>query len=123
MKTIVVTRHQALLDYLVEEGIVTEDVPVLSHVTEDDVRGKHVIGVLPLRLAAAAAIVTEVPLDLPQELRGKELSVEEVRKYAGPPRSYFVGRVTVCDSPYCENNRGGVCTASPGEGCEEEVPE
>ena len=108
MEKVVVTRHRALVDYLIEEGIVSEDVPVLTHATMDDVRGKHVIGVLPLRLAAAAAVVTEVPLNLPPELRGKELTVEEVRRYAGPPVTYEVRRA---DPPDLK------------EGIPEEIPE
>jgi len=90
MQKLVVTRHQALVAYLKEVGLVDEGVVVLSHVTEDDVAGRHVVGVLPLRLAALAASVTEVSLNLPQELRGTELSIEQVRQYAGKPASYVV---------------------------------
>lgn len=89
---VVVTRHGSLVTYLVEAGLCSQDTPVLSHATADDVRGKHVIGVLPLRLAALAASVTEVPLDLTPEDRGKELSLERVKEIAGDPVTY---RVTV----------------------------
>ena len=91
-EVVVVTRHSGLVWYLIEIGLISEGASVLSHATPDDVRGRHVIGVLPLRLAALAALVTEVPLDIPPELRGVELTLEQVRQYAGEPVTYIVDR-------------------------------
>jgi hypothetical protein len=91
--TIIVTRHPALVDYLRERGIVAGDVPVLPHVTEDDVRGRHVIGVLPLHLASVAEMVTEVPLALAPEDRGRELDLARLREVAGAPRTYVVREI------------------------------
>lgn len=90
---VVVTRHPALVEYLREQGLVDENAQVVAHATVDDVRGRHVFGVLPLHLAANADCVTEVPLNLPQELRGTELSLEQVRQYAGTVTTYRVTRV------------------------------
>ena len=88
--TIVVTRHKALVQFLIETGMVTAETPVLSHVNASEVTGKHVIGVLPMHLAALAATVTEIPLDIPAELRGKELDLQQVRNFAGDPVKYSV---------------------------------
>ena len=90
MNTVVITRHKALVQYLIETGIASAETPVLSHVTSKDVDGKHVIGVLPMHLAALAATVTQIPLDIPAELRGKELDLEQVRRFAGDPVKYSV---------------------------------
>ena len=90
MGNIVITRHPALVEYLVETGLVPADAPCISHAEASDVAGKHVIGVLPLRLAAMAQSITEIPLDIPAELRGQELTIEQVRRYAGEPVRYFV---------------------------------
>ena len=88
---LVVTRHKALVQYLLETGMITAETPVLSHVNApEDVLGKHVIGVLPMHLAAKAATVTEIPLDIPSELRGQELDLEQVRAFAGDPVKYSV---------------------------------
>ena len=87
---VVVTRHPGLVAHLRQIGLVSDDVCVIGHADADAVRGKHVIGVLPLRLAALAASVTEVPLDIPAELRGVELSAEQVARYAGQPVTYVV---------------------------------
>lgn len=89
---IIVTRHSALVTYLHEIGAPI-DAPVIAHATVADVRGRHVIGVLPLHLAAEAESVTEVPLNLPPEARGRELTLEEVRQYAAAPQRYCVCRV------------------------------
>lgn len=91
---VIVTRHQALLEFLKEKGVITGEEPVVTHVSDPgQIRGCHVIGVLPLALAAEAASVTEVTLALPPELRGKELNIEEMRKHAGPIVTYRVTRV------------------------------
>ena len=90
MKKIIVTRHAALVTLLIERGIVDRETPVITHATADDVRDCDVIGVLPLSLAALAASVTEVPLRLTPELRGKELDIEILRKIAGDAVTYIV---------------------------------
>jgi hypothetical protein len=87
---VVVTRHPALIDYLVETAVIAAGTPVISHATPDDVHGRHVIGVLPLHLACLAASVTEVPLDIPPEARGRELTLDEIRLYARPAVEYVV---------------------------------
>lgn len=87
---IVITRHQGLVDYLLEIGLITPDTPVISHASADDVRGRDVIGVLPLHLAALANTVIEIPLALTPEDRGKDLPVERVREIAGAPVTYQV---------------------------------
>lgn len=54
-------------------------IPVLAHVGPDDVRGKRVLGVLPLSLARHAASVTEIELPgLRSDQRGKELTPAEM---------------------------------------------
>lgn len=92
--TLIVTRHPALVDFLIERGVIasTQVAEVKDHVTPMDVQDRHVIGVLPLHLAALARSVTEVPLNLPKELRGVELTLEQVRQYAGSVATYRVER-------------------------------
>lgn len=90
MEQIIVTRHAALVEYLLAEGIVPKNTPVVSHASPEAIRGKHVIGVLPLHLAACAAKVTEIPLALTPEMRGKELTLQDMKQIAGAPRTYRV---------------------------------
>ncbi|MEM4701611.1 MAG: CRISPR-associated protein Csx16 [Candidatus Bathyarchaeia archaeon] len=90
METVVVTRHTALVQLLRERGIIGDGAKVIAHATPDDVRGKHVVGVLPLSLAALAATVTEIPLALTPEDRGKELGIERLREIAGSAVTYKV---------------------------------
>lgn len=73
--TIIVTRHQGLIDWLGQHGIHGN---VIASATPDDVRGKHVIGALPLHLAALAIDVTTVDFNCPMELRGKDLSAQQL---------------------------------------------
>ena len=90
---LVVTRHPGLIDYLVREKIVSPDVEVRAHATPDLVRGKHVLGVLPHSLSCLTASFTEIPLDLPPELRGAELTAEDVERYASAPVIYRVKKL------------------------------
>ena len=93
VRPVVVTRHSALVEYLTELGVVPAGTEVVTHATAEQVRGRHVFGVLPLHLAAEAASVTEVTLLVPAELRGVELTLEQVRQFAGPLVEYKVSRV------------------------------
>ena len=67
---------------------------MIEHAAPDDVRGRHVIGNVPLDLAVLAAWVTTVPLPRPRrdtEGRIEEFTLEQVRAVAGEPRTYCVG--------------------------------
>jgi len=89
---LVVTRHSGLVKYLIEEGIIPTNTPVITHADPELVRGQHVIGVLPHNLSVLTDKYTEIPLNLPAELRGKELTAEAVRRYAGKAVTYKVYR-------------------------------
>lgn len=94
--TLVVTRHKSFLEYLREKGITNNNVEVKAHVTIEDVKDRHVIGVLPPHLALHARYVTAIPLDLTLEQRererntGEDLTLSEIRAAAGPAFSYVV---------------------------------
>lgn len=91
---LVVTRHPSLRQYLLEQGIIPPDAPVMEHVTVADVRGKHVIGKVTTMLAAEALTVTEVPLRLEASDRGRgELSLVRLRETAMAPRVFEVHRI------------------------------
>jgi putative CRISPR-associated protein (TIGR02620 family) len=76
METVIITRHPALVEVLAELGHVGK---VIAHATLEDVRGKVVIGVLPMHLASQTLMFGEVTLTLTAEQRGKELSAQEVK--------------------------------------------
>lgn len=88
---LVVTRHQSLVEYLLEIGIIAEgEYELVTHASPDNVTGRHVVGVLPHSLSCLTETFTEVPLVLPAELRGKELTIEDMRMYSKPPVTYKV---------------------------------
>lgn len=87
---LVALRHGATVEYLLELGYVSADTPVLPHATAEDVRGRHVLGVLPLHLAALCASLTVLELDLSREARGAELTLDRVRALARGLRTYVV---------------------------------
>ena len=87
---VIVTRHPALVELLKERGLIESSCRVIDHANVEDVRGQDVIGILPLSLAALARSVTEIPLALTPEMRGKELDLKTLRTIAGPAVTYTV---------------------------------
>ena len=61
--------------------------------TEEDVRGNDVYGVLPLRLASFTNTVTSIDMNIPAEMRGKELSLEDIKKYLVDISTYKVEKI------------------------------
>ena len=91
---VVVTRHPALVEYLIESEVINEEAPVITgNANISDIEGRHVIGILPLRLAAYAASITEVSLDIPFDQRGKELTIDQIREYENGEETYTVERI------------------------------
>ena len=92
-EAIIITRHSALVEVL--KGLVPEltNAKVIAQATPSEVEGKHVYGVLPLHLAALADRVTTVSLNLPPELRGVELNVEQVRQYMSDLETFKVSKL------------------------------
>lgn len=89
MKTLVVTRHSALVAYLLEQNIITEgNYTVMQHVTVEDIKGKDVVGVIPLWMVNHVATITSVTMTIPKELYGKDLTLEEMRPFINGTSTY-----------------------------------
>lgn len=91
MERILITRHQALAEFLTQQGIKFDK--VIEHAAAEDVKGKDVYGVLPLHLAALANTITSVDLNLPVEMRGKELTIADVGEYFNSLTTYKVSKI------------------------------
>lgn len=92
MKTIVITRHIAAVQWLAARGIMGE---VLEHVdSPEQIRGYHVIGNLPLYLAAEAAQISAVEFPpLPAGKRGQDLTLTEMDEFGAFLATYVVRTV------------------------------
>ena len=88
---VLVTRHEALVEYFKELGIKFDK--VISHATDGDVRGNDVYGVLPLRLASFTNTVTSIDMNIPAEMRGKELSLTDIETYFTGMSTYKVEKI------------------------------
>lgn len=92
MEKIIVTRHAGAIEWLRQQGIVGK---VIAHATAAEIRGKIVIGALPLNLAAQAAEVWAIDMpDLTAEQRGKDLTPAEMDD-AGATITKYVVRYTL----------------------------
>lgn len=85
---VLVTRHEALVQYFTNMGLTFDK--VIAHAAAEDVTGNDVYGVLPLHLASLANTVTTIDMNLPVEMRGKELSLEDIKKYLVDISTYKV---------------------------------
>lgn len=89
VEVIVVARHKAVLDYLIDKKRVPPGTQLFNGVNESKVRGKHVFGILPIWLAAYAERVTWVLVDLPRTiLSSPSLQYEEVYNRVQIGRTY-----------------------------------
>lgn len=85
---VIVTRHAGLVAWLAARGI---EGHVIAHATIADVEGYHVIGNVPLYLAAYAAAVTTVDLPgLKPEQRGQDLTPAEMDAAGAELNTYTV---------------------------------
>ena len=90
-KKVVVTRYASFVEYLKELRLIRDgEYETVEYATPTNIKGKHVIGVIPLFLCALADRVTEVRLNVPRYLRGTELTLEQVRQFGMPPITYRV---------------------------------
>ena len=90
---LIVTRHPALVELIIERGLATPETPVLTHAGPDDVKNKRVAGVLPHSLSVLCSLFVEIPLRLAPEDRGQELTIERMREIAGGTVKYAVSEV------------------------------
>ena len=90
---LIVARHPGAVEWLRSQSIEGE---VVSHVSDPAIlEGRIVVGILPLNLAAQAAQVWSVDLPkLSAEMRGKELSPEQMDEAGAVLRKY---QVTCCE--------------------------
>lgn len=87
---IVVTRHEAYKQYFFEKGVALPGTPVYERVRRKHIRGKVVAGTIPLCIASEAKAVIYLPVAWPDHLREKEMTIQQLRKYALPMQVYRV---------------------------------
>lgn len=89
---VIVTRHKGLVEWLARHGITGE---TIDHVSDPaQIRGRRVVGNLPLHLAAEATSITTVDMpDLPADKRGQDLTPEEMDSFGATLARYAVVRL------------------------------
>ena len=98
-KTIIVSRHQAAIDFIRLCGGVPDETPVLAEATAEDVRGAIVYGNVPLHLAAEAHCVVTVEFD-GKAPRGAEYTYEDMVSAGAHLNAYRVFTIEALED-YC----------------------
>jgi CRISPR-associated protein Csx16 len=96
-RTLFVTRHPGAVEWAARQGIAVDK--TVAHLDPDEIRpGDVVIGTLPVHLAAEVcahgARYLHLVLDLPGELRGRELSAEQLLRLGARLEEYSVERTS-----------------------------
>ena len=60
MEKLVVTRYQSLVEYMIKIKLIDENTKVITHAKINDVKEKHVLGVLPYWLSCHEKKFTEI---------------------------------------------------------------
>ena len=90
-ETIIVSRHQGLVEWLASRGITGK---VISHVNDiNDIKNKHVYGILPLHLAAQCLSITTIDMNLPADKRGADITLTEMDEYNATMSTYQVIKI------------------------------
>jgi len=66
------------------------DAKYLSHVSEEDIENNIVIGTLPINLAVLAKEYWHLSMTIPAEMRGKELTSEDMEKFDCKIERYII---------------------------------
>lgn len=95
MATYFVSRHPGAREWAQQEGITVD--AVIDHLDPSIIQpGDTVIGSLPVNLAAEVCErggrYLHLTLELPFELRGKELSAEDMRRCGARVEAFFIRR-------------------------------
>lgn len=94
---VIVSRHPGAVEWLREQGL---DGTVYPSVTEEDVRGRWVVGNLPLKYAVLARGVLAIEFDGAPP-RGAEYGAEEMKAAGARLSAYFVSRESSYPSYSC----------------------
>ena len=97
---IIVTRHQESVPLLTriaeDEGWIEEyeELPVFRYVSPSQVEGKHLITTqIPYHVAANADKVTVITFAVPSDLKGKNMTEDEVSRYYHSHHTYRIEKL------------------------------
>ena len=97
MKVLIVTRHTATVEWIKSTLLPTDEVSVVVHYApgmEDSF--DYVVGILPMNLVADMYVHNpqiryyQVVMDVPEEYRGKELTIEQMDAFNARFVHYYV---------------------------------
>ena len=108
-KTIIISRHKGAINWLKKYHSEFNNVEYFTHVNKKDIKGNIVIGTLPINLAIFSKEYWHLSMDIPIEMRGKELSIKDmeefnckiegfiIKRYCEHEKSHYAGQCYVCD--------------------------
>lgn len=97
MKILIVTRHQATVEWIKSTLRPSDEVSVVAHYTPGAEESfDYVVGILPMNLVADMYVRNpqiryyQVIMDVPEEFRGKELTSEQMKEFNARYIQYYV---------------------------------
>ena len=96
MKKLVISRHKAFVKLCLDKKLVKAgEFEVISHISNPDMLDNRdiITSGLPLNLAARCNSITTIILNLPVNLRGKELTIDTMIRYLGSIETFKVEKL------------------------------
>lgn len=93
MSKILITRHPDVIKLLKELKVIDSETTIIDHATAEDIKGKEVIGILPIDLAAHCSKVHSIIWNIPIEARGRDWTYEETKRYYSGIKTYIVREI------------------------------
>ena len=91
---LILTQHIGAIEWLRRIGITAE---IVTQPTAEKVRGKHVIGDLPIHMAIECFTVTSIAFDKTPNKREEEISANDMEKFGARLETFLVRRVATPD--------------------------
>ena len=81
IETLIISRHAGAMGWIQKHHPEFAECELITHASPEILKGKRVIGILPIQLAVLATEFWNLSLNVPANMRGKELTIEDMEKF------------------------------------------
>nr|BDI55091.1 MAG: CRISPR-Cas system-associated protein Csx16 [uncultured archaeon] len=90
---IIVSRHAGAINWLKKHYPKFSNLKHLTHISEEEIKDRIIIGTLPVNLAVLAKEYWHLSMNVPLEMRGKELTVEDMENFNCKIENYKILKI------------------------------
>jgi len=98
METKIVTRHAGAMEWIAKHHLEFGDAEVIAHADVGDLKGRRIIGMLPIHMAAMCKEYWHLEMTVPADRRGTEISCEDMENFGCKISQFLV----VAPGDFCQ---------------------